>query len=77
MDDPDLAERWRQMVVHQETAAALERRAEVADAPAVAASLRRRAAQRYLWAERLRRELIARTEPPSHREVVPRSVELR
>ena len=57
LDDPELAERWRQMVLFQETAKLLDLRAQQAHSPAEAAPLRRRAAQRRRWADHLGQHL--------------------
>lgn len=53
LNDREMAERWRQMVLFQEAARLLDFRAQQAHSPVEAARLRRRAAQRRRWADHL------------------------
>jgi hypothetical protein len=58
LDDPATVEALRQIAVHRETAAALERRARRATSPAEGALLSRRATHRRLLADRLWQHLV-------------------
>ena len=60
---PDIVERLRQMAVHAETAAVLERRAARVDTPVLAALLRERAAAHRRKAARLRTALAGQVTP--------------
>jgi hypothetical protein len=62
--DPQLVDYLRRIVLHQETAARLEQRAERAGSAARAAVLRRRAAERRRRAEQLGTALVAARRGP-------------